>query len=136
MASSAVPSGLSTIGQIGITVQDVDRAVTFYRDTLGLRFLFQAPNMAFFDCGGIRLMMGPSEGGQRSFSSIIYYKVNDIHAAAEQLTSRGVAFERPPHFVAKMPEHDLWMAFFRDPDENLLALMCEIRDSARTVQWV
>lgn len=121
------PFGLSTIGQIGITVSDLDRAVKFYRDTLGLPFLFQAPNLAFFNCGGIRLMMGPPEGTKDSLSSVIYYKVDDIHAASGVLESRGVAFEHAPHLVAKMPDHDLWMAFFRDPDRNLLALMCEIK---------
>ena len=118
---------LSAIGQIGITVRDVERAVAFYRDALGIRFLFRAPNMAFFDCGGVRLMMGPSEEPAQSFSSIIYFKVDDIQAAAEELKSRGVAFDREPHLVAKMADHHLWMAFFRDPDGNTLALMCEMR---------
>ena len=117
---------LSTIGQIAITVRDVDRAVAFYRDTLRMRLLFQAPpNMAFFECGGIRLMLSPPEGTTDSFSSIVYYKVGDIEAAAETLKSRGVVLEREPHFVARMPDHDLWMAFFRDPDGNMLGLMCE-----------
>ncbi len=116
--------GLSTIGQIAIQVGDLDRAVAFYRDTLGIRFLFQAPNMGFFDCGGVRLMLGKGEGS----SSVVYYKVGDIQAAAEALKSRGVTFERMPHLVAKMPDHDLWMAFFRDPDGNTLALMCEIAE--------
>lgn len=123
----ALSFGLSAIGQIAVPVRDVERAVAFYRDTLGLRFLFQAPNMAFFDCGGIRLLLGPPEGVTESFASIIYYKVEDIHSAAGALQSRGVAFEREPHLVAKMPDHDLWMAFFRDPDRNMLALMCEIK---------
>ena len=116
-------SALSSIGQIGITVRDVKRAVSFYRDTLGLRFLFEAPNMAFFDCGGIRLMLGP--GGA---SSILYYKVEDIQSATDALKSRGVRFDRLPHLVAKMPGHDLWMAFFRDPEDNTLALICEIAE--------
>jgi len=123
----ATQFGLSAIGQIAITVRDIDRAVSFYRDTLRIRFLFQAPNMAFFDCGGIRLMLGLPEGVKDTFSSILYYKVDDIQATAETLKSRGVTFEREPHFLAKMPDHDLWMAFFRDPDRNLLALMCEVK---------
>ena len=85
--------------------------------------MFQAPNMAFFDCSGIRLMLGP--GGA---SSVVYYKVDDIHAATSALESRGVTFERLPHFVAKMADHDLWMAFLRDPEGNMLALMCEIAE--------
>jgi catechol 2,3-dioxygenase-like lactoylglutathione lyase family enzyme len=114
-----------TIGQIGIGVSDVPRAVVFYRDQLGLPFLFQAPNMAFFDCAGVRLMMGPSEGAG---NSIIYYKVDDIEATTQVLKSRGVVFDRDPHLVARMGDHHLWMAFFRDPDGNTLALMCEKRD--------
>lgn len=102
--------------------------MAFYRDTLGLRFLFEAPNLAFFDCGGIRLMLGPPEGNKDSFSSVVYYKVDDIQDAYATLKSRGVAFEGEPHLIAKMPDHDLWMAFFRDPDGNLLALMSEIRN--------
>lgn len=83
--------------------------------------------MAFFDCGGIRLMLGPPEGTTESFSSIVYYKVDDIQAAASALKAHGVSFEQEPHFVAKMPDHDLWLAFFRDPDKNVLALMCEMK---------
>jgi catechol 2,3-dioxygenase-like lactoylglutathione lyase family enzyme len=118
-----IDPGLSAIGQIGISVRDVERAVIFYRDTLGLPFLSRVPNMAFFDCGGIRLMLGPGEA-----SSVIYYKVDNIQAATDALKSRGVTFERPPHLVAKMPDHDLWMAFFQDPEGNTLALMCEIAE--------
>ena len=114
---------LSTIGQIALTVRDIDPAVEFYRDKLGIHFLFQAPNTAFFDCGGIRLMLAPPPGA----NSILYFKVDDIHAAAETLKSRGVPFDRDPHLVANMPDHDLWLAFFRDPDRNVLALMCEIK---------
>jgi len=117
---------LSTIGQIALTVRDLGPAVEFYRDKLRIGFLFQAPNMAFFDCGGIRLMLGPPEG-TGEFSSILYFKVDDIQAACETLKSRGVVFEREPHLVAKMPDHDLWMAFFRDPAGNTLALMCEAK---------
>jgi methylmalonyl-CoA/ethylmalonyl-CoA epimerase len=119
-----VAFGLSTIGQVGITVSDVGRAVAFYRDVLGLAFVFQAPNMAFFDCGGIRLMLAP-DAKHESTHPVIYYRVGDIQYATETLKSRGVSFEREPHRVARMPDHDLWMALFRDPDENLLALMCE-----------
>jgi methylmalonyl-CoA/ethylmalonyl-CoA epimerase len=125
--TTSTPFGLSTIGQIAITVHDLPRAVEFYRDKLGIPFLFEAPNMAFFNCGGVRLMMGPPEGTKDSFSSVIYYKVDDIEAAATALKSRGVSFEQEPQFIAKMPDHDLWMAFFRDPDRNLLALMCEVK---------
>jgi methylmalonyl-CoA/ethylmalonyl-CoA epimerase len=123
--------GLTTIGQIALTVTDVPRAVLFYRDILGMNLLFQvpAPPMAFFDCGGVRLMLSPSEKAE-TFSSIVYYKVPDIQLAFQTLASRGLSFERNPHLVARMPDHDLWMAFFRDPDRNLLALMCEVRPPA------
>ena len=115
------------IGQIAVTVGNLDRAVVFYRDTLGMPLLFQVPNMAFFDCGGIRLMLGLAEKPGEIFSSVIYYKVDQIQQAYEMLSSRGVEFEAKPHLIAKMPDHDLWMAFFRDPDRNLLALMCEMK---------
>lgn len=116
---------LSAIGQVAITVTDVARAVAFYRDTLGMKLLFEMPGMGFFDCGGVRLMLSPSEHGE-TYSSIVYYKVDDIDGAANTLAGRGVPFDRTPHLVARMPTHDLWMAFFRDPDRNLLALMSEV----------
>ena len=118
--------GLSQIGQIAITVTDVPRAIAFYRDKLGLKFLFEAPNLGFFDCGGIRLMLTLPEGTSGTHASVLYYKVPDIQQAHEALTSRGVVFEGAPHLIAKMPGHDLWMAFFRDVDSNILALMSEI----------
>jgi len=126
MPAAPAASGLSTIGQIAITVTDVDRAVRFYRDTLGIKFLFQVPNMAFFDCDGVRLMIAASEKPGETYSSIVYFKVPDIHQAFRTLAARGVASEREPHLTARMPDHDLWMAFFRDPDRNLLALMSEV----------
>jgi catechol 2,3-dioxygenase-like lactoylglutathione lyase family enzyme len=123
---------LSEIGQISITVQDIARAVQFYRDTLGMRFLFQAPNMAFFDCAGIRLLLGLPEGdkGER-FATLIYFKVADIQKAYETLLSRGVEFEQKPQLVARMPDHDLWLAAFRDPDRNVVELMSEVRPPSR-----
>ncbi len=129
---TAVSEGfrVSRIGQIAMTVGDLPRAVAFYRDVLGMRFLFEAPPaMAFFDCGGIRLMLSlPEEGGAdpgRQFTSILYYAVDDIHAAAAALEARGVVFEAAPHVVATLPHADLWMAFLRDPDGHLLAIMRE-----------
>jgi len=123
--------GVSRIGQIAFTVSDLPRAVAFYRDVLGLRFLFEAPpSMAFFDCGGTRLMLAPPEregsaAGQQ-FNSVLYYTVAEIQEAARALGARGVTFEQPPHVVARLPAADLWMAFFRDPDGHLLALMSEV----------
>jgi methylmalonyl-CoA/ethylmalonyl-CoA epimerase len=117
---------VSSVGQIALTVKDLPRAVAFYRDTLGLPFLFEAANMAFFDCGGVRLMLSPSENPGSTYSSVVYYKTADIQASSEALRSRGLVFESPAHMIAKMPGHDLWMAFFRDSEGNLLALMSEV----------
>lgn len=125
--------GLNQIGQIAVPVSDVERAVVFYRDTLGMRFLVQAPpGLAFFECGGVRVMLdAPAQAQGNRRSSVIYYKVLDLQAAFQTLSARGVAFEAKPHLVAKLPDHELWMAFFRDPDENLLALMTEVRENRR-----
>ena len=118
--------GLSTIGQIAITVAQVDEAIAFYRDKLGMKLLFQVPNMGFFDCGGIRLMLTAGETPGENYSSILYFKVTDIQQAQHALTARGVTFEREPALIARMPDDDLWMTFFRDLDRNLLALMSEV----------
>ena len=127
MGSSAVaPFGLSTIGQICITVKEVDRAIAFYRDVLGMKLLFQVPNMGFFACDGVRLMIAGAEKPGEQYSSVIYFKVPDIQQAFQDLSQRGASFEGEPHLLARMPDHDLWMAFFRDPDRNLLALMSEV----------
>jgi catechol 2,3-dioxygenase-like lactoylglutathione lyase family enzyme len=118
--------GLSRIGQIAITVKDVDRAVRFYREALGMRFLFQAGTLAFFDCGGVRLMLSTPEKPEFDHpASILYYKVPDIEAAHADLQSRGVAFIDQPHLIHRAPDHDLWMAFFHDSEGNTLGLMCE-----------
>ena len=123
----AVAFGLSQIGQIAINVHDTGRAVAFYRDQLGMKLLFTAGQLAFFDCGGIRLMLDRPEKPEFDHpSSILYFKVPDIQSAHQTLNGRGVRFEGEPHLLARMPSHDLWMAFFRDPDRNLLALMSEV----------
>jgi methylmalonyl-CoA/ethylmalonyl-CoA epimerase len=119
---------LSTIGQISMRAKDLPRAIAFYRDTLGMRHLFTFGTLTFFECGGIRLMLGIPEKPEFDHpSSVLYFKIDDIHAAHAALESRGVAFEGPPHLIAKMPDHELWMAFFRDSEANLLALMAEVR---------
>ena len=120
--------GLGKIGQIAVPVTDIDRAVAFYRDVLGMKFLFQSPpGLGFFDCGGVRLMLDAPARDQAGQGGVIYYQVPDLQAAFETLTDRGVVFEAKPHLIARMPDHELWMAFFRDPDRNLLALMSEVR---------
>jgi methylmalonyl-CoA/ethylmalonyl-CoA epimerase len=118
--------GIALIGQIAIAVKDVPTASTFYRDVLGLPFLFEASGLVFFDCGGVRLMLSRPEQPEFDHpASIIYYKVVNIEESAAVLRARGVTFERDPHVIARMPSHDLWMAFLRDPDGNMLALMSE-----------
>ncbi|HET9212237.1 MAG TPA: VOC family protein [Thermoanaerobaculia bacterium] len=119
----------SRLGQIAVVVKDLDRAVAFYRDTLGMRFLFQAPpKLAFFDCGGVRLLLDvPEEEEFKHPASILYYKVEDIKATWTALRGRGVDFRDEPHMVARMPDHELWMTFFRDTEGNTLALMSEVR---------
>jgi methylmalonyl-CoA/ethylmalonyl-CoA epimerase len=120
--------GLDHIGQIAVPVRDVDRSIAFYRDVLGMRFLFQAPpGLGFFDCAGVRLMLDAPASAQAGSSSVIYYRVQDLNAAFATLSARGVSFEAKPHLIARLPDHELWMAFFRDPDGNLLALMSEVR---------
>ena len=121
----AAPFGLSSIGQIAVTVTGLDRAVAFYRDSLGMQFLYQVPHLGFFDCGGVRLMLSESDKPLQTDGFVVYFKVPEIHQAYAALVERGVAFEGEPHMIARMPDHDLWMAVFRDPDRNLLALMAE-----------
>jgi methylmalonyl-CoA/ethylmalonyl-CoA epimerase len=127
--ASPATFGLAQIGQIAVPVGDLERAIGFYRDMLGMRFLFQAPpGLAFFDCAGVRLLLdAPAKAQGENYSSVIYYKVPDLQAAFATLSARGVVFETKPYLIAKMPDHELWMTFFRDPDGNLLALMSEVR---------
>ena len=108
----------------------MDRAVAFYRDRLGLTLLFQAPpKLAFFDCDGIRLMLAEPEPGSAAGrpGAVLYFKVDDIQATHRALLDKGVEFVGVPHLIAKMPDHDLWLAEFRDADGNTLALMSEVR---------
>ncbi len=117
------------IGQIAINVHDVPRAVSFYRDALGLPLLFEVPpKMAFFACGPVRLMLSVPETADVDHpGSILYYVVDDIEASHAAMSGRGVPFVDAPHLIARMPDHELWMSFFKDPDGNLGALMCEKR---------
>jgi methylmalonyl-CoA/ethylmalonyl-CoA epimerase len=130
MTASAPPLSLSRIGQIAIVVKDVERATAFYRDVLGMRFLFAFPGLAFFDCDGVRLMLSKPEKPEFDHpSSVLYFRVPDIQHAYAALRDRKVRFEDEPHVVARMPDHDLWMTFFRDEDANVLALMSEVAKS-------
>ena len=131
--SAATPAGTATpglrrIGQIAVVAHDVARATRFYRDVLGLPLLFEAPpGLAFFDCGGVRLMISAPEGsGEAGQSSILYYEVADIRHAHATLVERGATFVDEPHVVAALGANDLWMTFLRDSEENLLAIMSEV----------
>ena len=119
---------LSQIGQVAMNAHDIERAVTFYRDKLGMKHLFSVPpKMAFFDCDGIMLMLSLPEKPEFDHpGSILYFNVEDIEQAAETLIARGVQFEEKPTFVANMGAYDLWMGFFRDSENNLLAIRSQV----------
>jgi len=129
MSSTTISNiGIARLGQVAIRVHDIERATRFYRDVLGLPHLFSAGKLAFFNCGGVRLMLDTPEKPEFDHpSSILYFTVPDINAAHRQLREGGVRFEDEPHIITRMPDHDLWMTFFRDSEENLLALMSEVR---------
>jgi len=119
------------IRQIAVTVADVEKALGFYRDLLGLEFLFApTPELAFLQCGDIRLMLSTPQGaGAVGANSILYFGVDDIESVHSDLVDRGASSERAPALAAKMPDHDLWIGFLRDPDGNLVGLMEEKRDA-------
>jgi len=129
MNLAATGIGISRIGQIAINAHDVERATAFYQDALGLKLLFKAaPGLAFFDCGGVRLMLTRPEKPEFDHpSSVLYFTVPDIQAAYTKMKENGVKFEDEPHLLARMPDHDLWMTFFRDSEGNLLGLMSEVK---------
>jgi len=129
MTATATGVGITGLGQIQIRAHDVERAAAFYENTLGLKLLFKAPpGLAFFDCGGVRLMLDRPEKQEFDHaSSILYFAVPDIQAAHASMKAQGVKFQDEPHMIARMPDHDLWMTFFRDSEDNLLALMSEVK---------
>lgn len=122
-------AGITRLGQIQIRAHDVERAAAFYENVLGLKLLFKAPpGLAFFDCGGVRLILDRPEKPEFDHdSSILYFAVPDIQASYANLKGHGVKFEDEPHMIARMPDHDLWMTFFRDSEGNLMALMSEVK---------
>lgn len=126
VAESVAPKA---IGQIAVNVYDVPRAIAFYRDVLGLPMLFEVPpNMAFFRCGTVRLMLSIADSPQYDHpGSILYYKVDDIRATYQAMMAKGVAFSAEPHMIAKLPDHELWLADFKDTEGNSAALMAEVR---------
>ena len=125
--------GLSRIGQIAMNAHDLDRAIAFYRDCLGLPFLFKAPptgppTLAFFDCEGMRLLLDVPEDKEFAHpGSVLYFAVDDIEAMYRLLMSRGVMFRDAPHLIARLSDREVWMAFFDDTEGNTLALMAEPR---------
>jgi predicted enzyme related to lactoylglutathione lyase len=129
MTAATTGVGLSAIGQIAMNARDIPRAVRFYRDALGMRLLFEVPpKMAFFDCAGVRLMLSLPETPEFDHAgSVLYFRVDDIEASHAAFKERGVSFVDDPHLIAKMPDHELWMTFFKDSEGNTLALMSEKR---------
>jgi methylmalonyl-CoA/ethylmalonyl-CoA epimerase len=127
MSATAANLGIMNIGQISINVKDLQRATAFYRDVLGLPLLFTVPNLAFFDCGGVRLMLGRSETPQFDHpSSILYFRVPDLNAAYQRLVELGVKIFTPPNLIAPMATYDLWMTAFHDTEGNIHELMSEV----------
>lgn len=130
MTTETTP-GIQRIGQIALVAHDLDRAIAFYRDVLGLPFLFQYGQLAFFDCGGVRLLIETPQDPQYDHpASILYYLVEDIQTSHASLASGGAEVAAEPHLIAKMPDHDLWMSFYKDTEGNTFALMCEVRPPA------
>ena len=127
MMAAADTLEITGIGQIAINCHDLKRATEFYRDKLGMRLLYEFPGLAFFDCGGVRLMLAEPEKKEFDHpASIIYYRVSDIQQSARTLTDKGLTLEHEPRVIAKMPDHDLWMFFVRDSEGNLVGLMSEV----------
>ena len=119
---------LDRIGQIALPVSDPDRAEAFYGQTLGLEKLFRFGSLVFFDCAGVRLMLeGSAKAVQPGAGVCHYFKVDSIPDSVAELKEKGLRFEDDPHLIARMPDHELWMTFFKDPDGHLLALMEERR---------
>ncbi len=118
-----------SIGQIAVTVSDVGKVLPFYRDILGLQFLFSpSPELAFLMAGEVRLMLSTSQGHTAvGANSILYFKVSDVEATQADMVNRGATQERVPQLTARMPDHELWIGFLRDPDGNLVGLMEEKR---------
>jgi methylmalonyl-CoA/ethylmalonyl-CoA epimerase len=117
---------IESLLQVALTVKDLARSKDFYQHKLGLAHLFDAGNMTFFQAGSVRLMLGTSSQPVSCAGAILYYKVADLHRACETLKEQGITFIQPPHLVAPMPDHDLWLALLRDPDDNAVGLMAEM----------
>ena len=118
----------ATVTQLLIPIEDFARGVAFYRDVLGLPLLFAAPpEMAFFQCGAVRLLVGVTPPGQKvQRGSQIYFGVKDVQSVYSALSIQGVQFKAPPHVVNRSATSEIWLAEFIDPDGNQLALMSEV----------
>jgi methylmalonyl-CoA/ethylmalonyl-CoA epimerase len=118
---------MNQIGQIAVPVSNTDRAEAFYEQILGLRKLYRYGDLSFFDCAGVRLMLSPPENGVKvePGQSAIYFRVADLTLAVSEIRARGARIVSEPHLLTPMPDHDLWMAFTRDPDGHLIGLMME-----------
>lgn len=129
MTATTPSLGLASIGQIAMNATDIPRAVRFYRDALGMQLMFEVPpKMAFFDCAGVRLMLSLPENADFDHAgSVLYFRVDDIEQTYATFKDRGVTFLDQPHLIARMPDHELWMTFFKDSEGNTLALMAEKR---------
>jgi methylmalonyl-CoA/ethylmalonyl-CoA epimerase len=128
MAEAKPSVGITGLGQVAISVKDVERATAFYRDVVGLPLLFTAPpGLAFLQCGGVRVMLArPEKESEAQGASVLYFSVPDIQASYQRMKELGAKFEDEPHMIAKMPTHDLWMVFFRDTEDNLMGMMSEV----------
>lgn len=119
---------IESLGQVAIAVSDIQKSLVFYKDKLGLKLLFEAPpNLAFLQCGDVRIMLTILQGEERDHhTSVLYYKVSDLDEAVSSIKYQGITFLREPQLTAKMPDHELWQGFIRDPDENLIGIMAEL----------
>lgn len=119
---------INSVGQIAIAISELERSIAFYQDVLGLTLQFKVePNLAFFDVNGVRLMLTTPQGNSADHkTSVIYYKVSDIHNTFKLMIENGVCIERSPQVAATMQEHQLWIGFIRDPDKNLIGIMAEL----------
>jgi methylmalonyl-CoA/ethylmalonyl-CoA epimerase len=131
MGEERAPVGIETLGQVSVNVKQLPRAVAFYRDALELPLILDTPGMAFFDCGGTRLMLSVPTGAEFDHpGSVLYFTVRSIEAAHAALVAKGVVFRRGPHCIARLADRDIYMAFFTDPEDNTLALMSEVDSPA------
>lgn len=128
MSATTTDVHLGQIGQIAHTVKDLDAAVAFFKDTLGMTHLFTAGQLAFFDCAGTRLMVDAMAEAQGNGNSVLYYLVDDIHASTAALRAKCVSFEGEPHRIFTHPDGtEEWMSFFRDPEANMMAMMSRVK---------